>query len=195
MNNPIQFFPVFDPASAIPSAFFWDFQPFGLTSELQSPVMTFESAGVFTASLNVVINGLIYPAALPLMEEVLENDIQVSLPDTVICEGETLTLDAEPQSGGQGQQGGASGGPFEYLWSTGETTSTIDVTEAGDYWVVITPTTGCPIYATANVEVYADESTSANIWYFGNGAGIDFNEEEGLDSPPKYYNSPCHGCP
>ncbi len=183
MNNPIQFFPVLNPATSIPNAYFWDFQGAGVTSELQAPVVTFEQGGAITANLDVLINGLFYPTQVPL--NVLENDIQVSLPDTTICAGETLTLNAKPEGGGQGQQGGAGGGPFEYLWSTGETEATIDVTEAGDYWVVITPTTGCPIYATANVEVYADESTSANIWYFGNGAGLDFNEVEGLDPPPR----------
>ncbi|GEM_PF-1020512 len=186
MNNPVQFFPAFDPSTAIPDNYFWDFQPFGVTSDLQSPVVTFDQAGVLTASLFVEINGRTYPASNnPFVREITENDIQVSLPDTTICEGETLTLDAEPQNGGQGQQGGASGGPYTYLWSTGETTSTIDVTETGDYWVVITPNTGCPIYATARVQVYADESTTANIWYFGFGAGLDFNEVEGLDPPPR----------
>lgn len=191
MNNPIQFFPMFDPNTVIPTSFFWDFQPFGITSDFQAPVVTFEQAGVLSTSLFVEIDGRTYPAFNnPDIKEVLQNDIQVTLPDTVICAGETLTLDAEPESGGQGQSGGAAGGPYTYLWSTGETTSTIDVTEAGDYWVVITPTTGCPIYATANVEVYADESTTANIWYFGNGAGIDFNEVDGLDPPPRSITTP-----
>ncbi len=191
MNNPIQFFPMIDPPSAIPTDYFWDFQPFGLTSDQHSPLMTFEEAGFLSASLSVRINGRII-SSNTIMREILENDIQVTLPDTTICEGETLELDAEPQQGGQGQAGGAGGGPYEYLWSTGETTSTITVSEAGDYWVVITPTTGCPIYATARVEVYADESTTANIWYFGNGAGIDFNEEDGLDPPPRSITTP-HG--
>lgn len=184
MNNPIQFFPIIDPPSAIPSNFFWDFQPTGTTSELQAPLMTFEEAGLLSASLSVRINGQVVTSNT-IMREIMENEIQVSLPDTTICEGETLELDAEPESGGQGQAGGAGGGPFEYLWSTGETTSTISVTESGDYWVVITPTTGCPIYATARVQVYNDDSTTANIWYFGDGAGIDFNEEDGLDPPPR----------
>ena len=184
MNNPVQFSPIIEPSMAIPTAYFWDFQPFGLTSNQQSPIMSFEEAGLLTATLSVMVNGEIVQSNT-VMRQILENDLQVSLPDTTICEGETLELDAEPEQGGQGQQGGATGGPFEYLWSTGETTSIISVTEAGDYWVVITPTTGCPIYAEAQVAVYADESTTANIWYFGDGAGIDFNEEDGLDPPPR----------
>ncbi len=189
MNNPVQFFPMIEPSTAIPTEYFWEFQPFGLTSTEQAPIMSFEEAGLLSATLSVTINGETVRSNT-VMRQILENDLQVQLPDTTICEGETLELNAEPEQGGQGQQGGASGGPFEYLWSTGETTSTINVTEAGDYWVVITPTTGCPIYAEAQVDVYADESTTANIWYFGDGAGIDFNEEDGLDPPPRSITTP-----
>ncbi|OEJ99493.1 T9SS type B sorting domain-containing protein [Roseivirga misakiensis] len=189
MNNPIQFFPMIEPSTAVPTDYFWDFQPFGLTSNQQAPVMTFEQAGFLSATLSVIINGEVVTSNV-IMREILENDLQVSLPDTTICEGETLELDAEPEQGGQGQQGGATGGPFEYLWSTGETTSTITVSDAGDYWVVITPSNGCPIYATARVQVYADDRTTANIWYFGDGAGLDFNEIDGLDPPPRSITTP-----
>lgn len=191
MNNPVQFFPLIEPSTAIPTSYFWDFQSFGLTSGELAPIMSFEEAGLLSATLSVTINGQTIQSNT-VMRQIMENDLQVSLPDTTICEGETLELDAEPEQGGQGQQGGATGGPFEYLWSTGETTSTINVSEAGDYWVVITPTTGCPIYAEAQVDVYADESTTANVWYFGNGAGIDFNEVDGLDPPPRSITAP-HG--
>ncbi len=200
MNNPIQFFPIIEPSSAIPTAYFWDFQPFGLSSNQHSPIMSFEESGLLSATLNVVINGELIQSNT-VMREILENDLQVDLPDTTICLGETLELDAEPQQDGQGQQGGGAGGgggagptggPFTYLWSTGDTTSTINVDTGGDYWVIVTPSTGCPVYATAEVEVYGDESTSANIWYFGDGAGIDFNEEDGLDPPPRSITTP-HG--
>ena len=184
MNNPIQFFAQIDPPTAQPTQYVWDFQPAGLRSNALAPIMTFEEAGVLTASLTVEINGRPITSNV-LMGEILENDLQVQLQDTTICPGETLELDAEPQEGGQGQQGGASGGPYTYLWNTGESTAQINVTEAGNYWVVVTPTTGCPVYATAAVEVYGDENPTANIWYFGNGAGIDFNEEDGLPDPPR----------
>lgn len=184
MNNPIQFFSEFNPPTAQPTDFRWDFQPLGLTSDQRAPIMSFEEAGMLTATLTVDINGRPVTSNV-VMADILENDLQVQLMDTTICPGETLELDAEPQDGGQGQQGGASGGPYTYLWNTGETSAQINVTEAGNYWVVVTPTTGCPVYATAAVEVYGDENPTANIWYFGNGAGIDFNEEDGLPPPPR----------
>ncbi|WP_420387997.1 gliding motility-associated C-terminal domain-containing protein [Roseivirga sp.] len=189
-NTPIQFYPIIDPPTAIPSRVLWDFSSLGIQSEQFAPIITFDQAGPLTGSVSVEINGLTYPGVIT--GNIEENDLQLSLPDTTICPGEVLTLDAEPQSsgggGGGGTGGGGSGGTdsYEYLWSTGETTQTIDVTESGDYWVVVTPTGGgCPVYGTGRVTVYGDEGQTANIWYFGNGAGIDFNEEEGLDPPPR----------
>ena len=54
------------------------------------------------------------------------------LPDTIYkCLGDTVTLDAGP-------------GGSQYLWSTGETTQTIDVVAPGKYWVnVISSADGC----------------------------------------------------
>ncbi|KYG72499.1 T9SS type B sorting domain-containing protein [Roseivirga echinicomitans] len=190
MNTPVQFYASIDPSTAIPTSYSWDIQPFGINSNAIAPIFTFDEAGMYMATLTVEFDGIGTVMSNTLMGEIMENDIQVDLQDTTICEGETLTLDAEPESGGQGQQGGATGGPFEYRWNTGETTSSIDVTDAGNYWVVITPTTGCPIYETVEVKVYGDENPTANIWYFGNGAGMDFNEVDGLPAPPRSITSP-----
>ncbi|MCK4663635.1 MAG: immunoglobulin domain-containing protein, partial [Bacteroidales bacterium] len=50
--------------------------------------------------------------------------------DQSVCDGETVTLNA--------------GGGFDtYLWSTGETTQSIDVTSSGTYSVVVTDANGC----------------------------------------------------
>ncbi|MBO6496119.1 MAG: gliding motility-associated C-terminal domain-containing protein [Roseivirga sp.] len=187
-NTPIQFYPIIDPPTAIPSRVLWDFTSLGIESEAFAPVVTFDQAGPLMGSLEVEINGITYPGIIS--GNIEQNDLQLSLPDTTICPGETLELDAEPQSsgGGGGGAGGGTGGggSYDYLWSTGETTQTIEVSESGDYWVVVTPTGGgCPVYGTGRVTVYGDENQTSNIWYFGNGAGLDFNEEEGLDPPPR----------
>ncbi len=189
-NTPIQFYTVPNPPSAIPRRVLWDFPTLGTQTSALSPIVTAEESGEIMASITVEIDGLTYSDMRSF--SILENTLTLSLPDTTICEGETLTLDAEPQSSGGGGgaggggTGGGSGGSYTYLWSTGDSTQTIDVTESGDYWVVVTPTAGgCPVYGTGRVTVYGDEGQTSNFWYFGNGAGLDFNEEEGLDPPPR----------
>lgn len=52
-------------------------------------------------------------------------------PDTLICEGEVLTLDPEIQSEG-----------YSYLWNTGATTNTINVDRPGTYWVELNAVNG-----------------------------------------------------
>ncbi|MGZ5304830.1 MAG: hypothetical protein ACXWDO_12000, partial [Bacteroidia bacterium] len=58
-------------------------------------------------------------------------------PDTTLCQGETLTIDA-------GNNGAA------YIWSTGNTSQTIDVKNNGKYWVKVTQN-GCSSSDTVNV--------------------------------------------
>ena len=185
LNNPTLFLPIINPPEAEPTSYNWAFQGGGQTSTLRAPIVTFDQAGMVNVDLTVEINGVSY-AAPSQMINLEENDLQVQLQDTTICPGEVLELDAEPES--QGGGGGTGATPtYTYRWSTGETTAQISVTEAGNYWVVVTPDpdTGCAVYATAEVTVYGDENPTANIWYFGNGAGIDFNEVDGLDPPPR----------
>lgn len=50
-------------------------------------------------------------------------------------EGDTVTLTAQPTGGVQ---------PYSYLWSTGATTASIDVTRSGTYTVVVSDAAGCP---------------------------------------------------
>lgn len=57
----------------------------------------------------------------------------------VFCQG-YITLDA-------GNPG------MEYLWSTNDTTQTINVTTSGTYWVTVTNSFGCPASDTINVTV------------------------------------------
>ncbi len=61
-------------------------------------------------------------------------------PNTSICTGETLTLDAENI--------GAT-----YLWNTGATTQTINVTTTGTYSVTISDASGCTASDAINVTV------------------------------------------
>ena len=126
-------------------------------------------------------------------------DFELQVPivqDTTICPDATLELCAAPQdgggqggggqqpggggglpgTGGGGQGGDCAAGNYTYLWSTGATTPDITVDQAGVYWVLVTdPATGCTAYAESNVKEYLVENQTYNVWYFGDGAGIDFN--------------------
>jgi len=187
LNNPTLFLPIITPPEAEPSRYTWDFQGGGQTSNQRSPIVTFEQAGMINIGLTVEINGVNYSAPSQMLT-LEENDLEVQLQDTTICPGEVLELDAEPEGQGGGGGIGVGTGTYTYRWSTGETSSAINVTEAGDYWVVVTPQpvgSGCAVYSSAEVTVYGDENPTSNIWYFGNGAGIDFNEVDGLDPPPR----------
>ena len=197
-KNPIQFFARIHPPTVLPTEYSWDFGPLGKSEQL-APIMTFEKAGPVTARLTVTINGEKITSNA-LRKQIKDNDIQVSLKDTTICKGEELELDATPKKGKGGGSGGgigiggggsgSGGGSYQYLWNTGEKTAKITVSESGNYWVVVTPSKGCPVYASARVKVYGDKSTTANIWYFGKGAGIDFNEEKDKDPPPRSIAKP-----
>ncbi|MGB5930652.1 MAG: PKD domain-containing protein, partial [Cyclobacteriaceae bacterium] len=66
-----------------------------------------------------------------------------------------------------------------YIWNTGETTQTIEVSESGTYWVEVTDAQGCSAYDEMELTVYGDQSSTSTIWHFGAQAGLDFN-----DNPP-----------
>ncbi|MEQ8534193.1 MAG: PKD domain-containing protein, partial [Imperialibacter sp.] len=82
---------------------------------------------------------------------------------------------------------------FRSLSSTGETTHLLEIYCEGTYWAQVTDlTTGCPAFASFEVTVYGNDEQKANIWYFGEQAGIDFNEappvaltDENLMSSPE----------
>ncbi|MBX6379773.1 MAG: gliding motility-associated C-terminal domain-containing protein, partial [Thermoflavifilum aggregans] len=60
-------------------------------------------------------------------------------PDTAICQGESLTLNAGP---------GAT-----YLWNTGQSSPSISVDTAGSYWVKVTSSSGCAASDTLQLTV------------------------------------------
>ena len=132
-----------------------------------APIVTYETPGTYIVSLTISAGGdtEVYNDVV----EIFQNDLMINLGnDTTICPGETLTLDPQPQ----GQQGNLT-----YGWSTQETSPTITVDSAGTYWVVVTDqATGCNTYDAITVTVYGNEEQTGNFWYFGNNAGIDFNE-------------------
>lgn len=165
----------FTPKVDIPPAFyFWDFGD-GSTSFSHSPVHTYGAAGTFTVMLSVFLNGATdtFSQTVNIIDPMLMVDI---FPDSTICPGQIVVLDPMPDP---------ATSAVSYTWSTGETTPTIDVDSTGTYWVsvqssAIDPNTGlpsgCMAFDEVMILVYGDTVQASNQWYFGDKAGIDFNE-------------------
>ena len=125
-----------------------------------------------------------------------ETEPQVVSGELVLCPGDVRTLQAELAGGGSGSGGGGggnSGNPVKVTWFRPQSAEgdnpvrdaeTIEVTtkqdpvtgkylDVGTYYVVYNGG-DCPIYQSFRVVIYNEEDQNGSIWYFGNGAGIDF---------------------
>ncbi len=153
-----KFFPLVDP---IPESLEWNFGD-GATFDGMIANHAFDTAGSFTVNLTATVAGIsqTYSEAV----QILNNTAQVDLGnDTTICVNEILTLDATTASG------------ISYLWNTGQVTPLIQVDTAGTYWVEVTGPEGCQAYDEIEVNEYGITRQRSNQWYFGEFAGIDFN--------------------
>ncbi len=144
----------------IPTSYLWNFGD-GTFSTNKVAVHTYQASGGYAVSLTVGINDRFTTTARLI--EVGAPAMMVDLGnDTTICVDEILTLDAGE-------------GGLTYTWSTGETTQTIDVDTTGTYWVEVLTNTGCTSVDAIEVTEYGIQRQLANQWYFGEMAGLDFN--------------------
>nr|MBI1229807.1 hypothetical protein [Cytophagales bacterium] len=80
--------------------------------------------------------------------------------------------------GGQGQ-----GGNYEYFWSNKREEgwgpeAANEVCRPGYYWVLVREVgSTCYSYAGIRIQMWDVEDQTNNIWYFGDGAGLDFNPD------------------
>lgn len=161
-GTPTVFSPSVEPT---PQSVTWDFGDGGTSSEY-SPIYTYQNPGPYTVTMTATLNGQRQSTTQVL--NIIPNQLQLDINDTTICQGEVLQQDALPS----GQQGS-----YAFLWSTGETSQIIEIDSAGVYWVQVTDlSSGCPAYTSFTVTVYENDDAAANIWYFGQRAGINFNE-------------------
>ncbi|PIB34394.1 hypothetical protein BFP72_02620 [Reichenbachiella sp. 5M10] len=159
-----KFFSVVQPT---PESYRWDF---GTGDSLRgpAPVYTFDMAGTYAVSLTVTLNGI--EETYTRMVTINENDMTIDLGmDTVRCPGEVFTYDA-------------GDGGISYAWNTGETTQSIDVDTTGVFSVAVETAAGCLNYGYVQVVTYEDASQFRNQWYFGEMAGIDFNDPAGTSA-------------
>jgi large repetitive protein len=84
---------------------------------------------------------------------------------------------------GIGQPGGGQGGNYEYFWSNKREEgwgpeAPNEVCRPGYYWVLVREVgSTCYSYSGIRIQMWDVEDQTNNIWYFGNGAGLDFNPD------------------
>jgi len=134
-----------------------------------------------------------------------ENELQANFSpsDTTLCES---CIDLDPllqaqsgESGGGGAGGGTGGGTgggagggtnYEYFWSNKREEGWIskganEVCTPGLYWVLVRePGSSCYAYAEIRIKMWDIPDQSNNIWYFGDGAGLDFNPDPDDENAP-----------
>lgn len=135
-----------------------------------------------------------------------ENNLEANFTpsDTTLCES---CIDLDPllqaqaggtSGGGTGGTGGGTGGPgapsggssYEYFWSNKRDEGWIpkgsnQVCKPGLYWVLVRePGSQCYAYAEIRIKMWDIPDQSNNIWYFGDGAGLDFNPDPNDSTAP-----------
>lgn len=188
-NTPVSFHPTVVPAA---DSLIWNFGD-GQFGNGWSPVHTYEQAGGFQVEVIAFLNGDTAYATHPI--NITAFDLQLTLvQDTTACACELpvnaavcpsitpfeVTVQAQGGVAPQYQWFGP-GGPL-----LGQVSTTLRPDSAGYYYVVATDGL-CEAYAGVNIKEYDSLDQRANIWYFGNGAGIDFNP---MPDPPVAIDGP-----
>ncbi|HEY9487596.1 MAG TPA: PKD domain-containing protein, partial [Chryseosolibacter sp.] len=177
MNNPVSFYPTVVPAA---DSLIWSFGD-GQFGNGWSPVHTYDQAGQMQVEVIAFLNGDTAYATHPV--NINQFDLQLTLvQDTTACAcelpvNEPVCPEITPFEVSVQAQGGTAPqfqwfGPGGIL--LGQTTETLRPDSAGYYYVAATDGS-CTAYAGVNIKEYDSLDQRANIWYFGQNAGIDFN--------------------
>jgi gliding motility-associated-like protein len=173
-NSPTAFFPTVLPNA---DSLRWNFGD-GQSSRGWSPVYTYATPGTFNVTLTAFYRGQQQSITQPVTINPFPLQLQL-VSDTTACSCE-LPIPKDKTAGSCSPkfsvpvriQGGT---PTSIVWSNGDTGATLTPDSAGYYYVVVTDASGCSAYAGVNVKEYRIQDQRANVWYFGNKAGIDFN--------------------
>ncbi|MBL7856093.1 MAG: gliding motility-associated C-terminal domain-containing protein [Cyclobacteriaceae bacterium] len=186
-NTPTSFFPTVVPTA---DSLRWSFGDGGGTSDW-SPVYTYTAGGSYPVTVTAFLNG--DSAQFTQNVNITQFDLQITLvQDTTACSCELPFPKAPnpPPQCGQftvtAQIGGGTPLSTQWFGPAGlmptMTTATLTPDSAGYYYIVVTDATGCTAYAGVNIKEYGVQDQRANIWHFGQNAGIDFNPA--FDNPP-----------
>ncbi|MFN3840469.1 MAG: PKD domain-containing protein [Cyclobacteriaceae bacterium] len=176
--TPISFYPTVSPAA---DSLVWDFGD-GNGSNQWSPIHTYQTGSAYTVTVTAFLNG--QSASSSGMVNINQFDLQLTLvQDTTACECQLPVNNGIPPCPNDTSddfsvtvniQGGT---PASIIWSNGDVGPVLTPDSAGYYYVVVTDGLGCSTYAGVNVREYGLQDQRANIWYFGQNAGIDFNQQ------------------
>jgi large repetitive protein len=190
-NAPTAFFPTVNPTA---DSLVWDFGD-GTGANAWSPVHTYDAGGTFNVKLTAFLNGDTASVTHPV--NITQFDLTLDLvQDTTACACELPVNNGEPLVNGGNCPDDtaddfsvdvtANGGSPTFQWFgpggllPGQNSATLKPDSAGYYYVVAT-IGSCSAYAGINIKEYDSLDQRANIWYFGQNAGIDFN---GLPDDP-----------
>jgi hypothetical protein len=210
-NNPVQLTSVLTPQNYRPLSFLWEFSP-PLTDADGNPLPAdFKQEHFLVPSEAAQGNSIAVTLTVTFADSttkkvtktisLTENDLQANFTpsDTTLCES---CIDIEPllqaQAGGDsgGGAGGGTGGgtgsgtSYEYFWSNKRDQGWIgkqgnEVCKPGLYWVLVRePGSTCYAYAEIRIKMWDVPDQSNNIWYFGDGAGLDFNPDPNDENAP-----------
>lgn len=206
-NNPVQLTSEITPENYRPESFSWEFNP-PLVDSDGNPLPADFSQEHFLipgdaaqgTSISVTLTVTFADSStqtstqtIPLTENNLEANFTPS--DTTLCES---CIDIGPllqAQAAQGEQGGeappAGGGDnYEYFWSNLRDQGWITrkdnvVCSPGLYWVLVRePDSECYAYAEIRIKMWDVPDQANNIWYFGDGAGLDFNPDPNDENAP-----------
>lgn len=199
-NNPVQLTSQITPENYRPVSFNWQFDP-PLTDSVGNPLPVDFTQEHFLIpqdatqgqSISVTLtvefedgSTQVVNNTIPLTENNLEANFTPS--DTTLC---LSCIDLDPllqAQAAEGEQngeapGGGGGDNYEYFWSNKRDRGWIgkeenEVCLPGLYWVLVRePGSECYAYAEIRVKIWDLPDQTNNIWYFGNGAGLDFNPD------------------
>lgn len=165
-NNLTRFFPDMDPMGV---DFSWNFNNEG-SANLIASSFTFQSGGPKQIQVRYFING--QPQQEDTVVNIQQSMLMVQLQNDTICPMASTTLDATTMEA------------ISYVWHDGSTSPTFTTDTAGVYWVIAEDALGCKSYSSAEVVVCGEERRTSSVWYFGQNAGINFNDPATAISGP-----------
>jgi large repetitive protein len=157
-NVPTKFIPEVNPN---PDSLSWDFGN-GDSSTSFAPLYTYEQGGSFDVTLSAFFGGIQRDTTITIT--ITPFDLSISVQDSTACE---FPIELEAQ---------VEGGSGQITWFDGSSGQSASIPRQGTYWAMVSDG-ACTAHTTFVARLYGDTSRVANIWYFGNNAGIDFNEQ------------------